>query len=87
MRGGIALAAIALLVVTLGVLVGVRGSWLGLKLGPKDGHDLPPIDLERVAVGDLAPDFSLRALTGEVLTLSQFRRQKNVVLVFYRGHW
>jgi cytochrome oxidase Cu insertion factor (SCO1/SenC/PrrC family) len=57
------------------------------KLGPKDGHDLPPTDAERVAVGDAAPDFSLRTLSGEVLTLSDLRGQENVVLVFYRGHW
>ena len=26
-------------------------------LGPVDGHDLPGTDLERVAAGDMAPDF------------------------------
>jgi hypothetical protein len=56
-------------------------------LGPKDGHDLPPTDLERVTVGTLAPDFSLPDLGGEVFTLSSLRGEKNVVLVFYRGHW
>ena len=56
-------------------------------LGPKDGHDLPPTDLERVAVGTMAPDFSLRTLDGEILTLSDFRGAKDVVLVVYRGHW
>ena len=34
-----------------------------------------------------APDFSLLAYSGDVLTLSDFRGQKNVVLAFYRGHW
>ena len=28
-------------------------------LGPRDGQDLPATDLERVAVGTTAPDFSL----------------------------
>lgn len=56
-------------------------------LGPRDGQELPPTDLERVAVGTMAPDFSLRTITGETLTLSAFRGVKNVVLVFYRGHW
>lgn len=56
-------------------------------LGPVDGHDLPATDLERVAVGDLAPDFSLETLSGDTLTLSGFRGQQNVLLVFYRGHW
>ena len=58
-----------------------------LRLGPTDGHDLPPTDLERVALGTVAPDFSLRTLDGDPLTLSSFRGQKNVILVFYRGHW
>jgi len=56
-------------------------------LGPKDGLDLGPIDLDRVQVGDPAPDFSLTSLAGPVVTLSDFRSEQNVVLVFYRGHW
>lgn len=56
-------------------------------LGPVDGHDLPGSDLDRVRVGDPAPDFSLRSLAGPAVTLSDFRGEKNVVLVFYRGHW
>jgi hypothetical protein len=58
-----------------------------LTLGPKDGSDLSPTDLERVAVGSVAPDFSLRTLAGDTLTLSDFRGKKDVILVFYRGHW
>lgn len=56
-------------------------------LGPVDGHDLPPSDLDRVQVGDTAPDFTLVSLAGPPVTLSDFRGEKNVVLVFYRGHW
>jgi peroxiredoxin (alkyl hydroperoxide reductase subunit C) len=56
-------------------------------LGPKDGPTDPPSDLDRVKVGDLAPDFTLEALDGRVVTLSSYRGHKNVVLVFYRGHW
>jgi peroxiredoxin len=40
-----------------------------------------------VAVGSVAPDFSLRTLAGDTLTLSDFRGKKDVILVFYRGHW
>ncbi len=58
-----------------------------VQLGPADGYDLPPTALDRVAVGDMAPDFSLRALSGDVIRLSELRGDKNVVLVFYRGHW
>jgi len=56
-------------------------------LGPVDGRDLPATDLERVRVGDVAPDFSLASLAGPVVTLSEYRGQRNVVLVFYRGWW
>lgn len=56
-------------------------------LGPHDGHELPAVDLERVSVGDVAPDFTLESFQGGTVTLSDFRGRKNVLLVFYRGHW
>lgn len=56
-------------------------------LGPADGRDLPPADLERVKIGAPAPDFTLQDMDGRRVTLSQFRSQKKVVLVFYRGYW
>jgi len=56
-------------------------------LGPRDGLHLPAKDLERVAVGMEAPDFSLRTLAGDTVTLSDYRGSKDVILVFYRGHW
>lgn len=56
-------------------------------LGPADGFDLPPTDLERVAVGDAAPLFTLESYHGEPVSLEDYRGEKNVVLVFYRGHW
>ncbi len=56
-------------------------------LGPVDGRDLPPLDTGRVAVGTIAPGFTLEAKDGGTVSLSQFRSSKIVVLVFYRGHW
>lgn len=56
-------------------------------LGPADGHDLPPADTGRVQVGDEAPDFSLVSYAGDIVTLSQYRGSRDVVLVFYRGSW
>lgn len=56
-------------------------------LGPKDGGDLPPTHLDRVRLGDSAPDFTLESETGVPITLSDFRGHANVVLVFYRGRW
>lgn len=36
---------------------------------------------------NLAPDFTLPSAAGGVVTLSQFRGNKSVVLVFYRAYW
>ena len=57
------------------------------KLGPIDGEGLAATDLDRVKIGDAAPDFTLESEKGHPVTLSQFRGKKNVILVFYRGHW
>ena len=62
-------------------------SFAHAQLGPKDGENLKPADLERVKVGDVAPDFALENMDGKRISLSEFRGKKNVVLVFYRGHW
>ncbi len=76
----------------LGLAVALTvGTWLVMgsepRLGPHDGLDLLGIDTGRVAVGDVAPDFSLMTYAGTVTTLSDYRGEKNVVLVFYRGYW
>jgi len=57
------------------------------QLGPKDGAHLKPTDIQRVKAGDRAPDFILEDIDGKKISLSDFRGKKNVVLVFYRGHW
>ncbi|WP_411282449.1 peroxiredoxin family protein [Gemmatimonas sp.] len=56
-------------------------------LGPVDGKAMEPTDIERVAVGGMAPDFTLAKFGGGTTTLSSMRSKKNVVLVFYRGYW
>lgn len=58
-----------------------------VQLGPHDGLELPPVDPERVAVGDVAPDFTVRAHEGNTITLSDYRSSRDILLVFYRGHW
>jgi AhpC/TSA family len=40
-----------------------------------------------VAVGQPVPDFTLPDAAGRPVTLSDYRGQKPVVLVFYRGYW
>ncbi len=47
---------------------------------------LPASDLNRIQVGQVAPDFTLQDAEGRSMSLSDFRG-KNVVLVFYRGYW
>lgn len=58
-----------------------------IKLGPQDGAALPPADLQRVKVGEAAPDFVLEDQDGKPVQLSAYRGKKSVVLVFYRGYW
>jgi cytochrome oxidase Cu insertion factor (SCO1/SenC/PrrC family) len=65
----------------------IAAAQVAAPLGPKDGAGLPPTDLARVAVGRPAPDFTLESKDGGTVTLSSFRGRKDVVLVFYRGHW
>lgn len=57
------------------------------QLGPRDGSDMPPTDLERVRVGSPAPDFTLGSKDRNPVALSGFAGKKNVLLVFYRGYW
>ncbi|NWF93761.1 MAG: peroxiredoxin [Syntrophaceae bacterium] len=49
---------------------------------------LKPIDsVLKVKVGDRAPDFTLPAISGEKVSLSQYRGKKNVVLSFVPAAW
>ena len=66
---------------------GTLGAQAAPRLGPVDGKDLPPTEIERVALGAMAPDFTLAKFGGGTTTLSSLRGKKNVVLVFYRGYW
>jgi cytochrome oxidase Cu insertion factor (SCO1/SenC/PrrC family) len=52
------------------------------QLGPKDGTDLSPRDLQRIKVGQPAPDFNLEDMNGKNITLSDFHGKKTVVLGF-----
>jgi cytochrome oxidase Cu insertion factor (SCO1/SenC/PrrC family) len=57
------------------------------QLGPKDTGTFKPTELDRVKVGDTAPDFTLEDADGNQISLSDYRGKKSVVLVFYRGYW
>jgi hypothetical protein len=52
-----------------------------------DPNTLPPVSWERVAVGDVAPDFTLPAHDARTITLSDYHGSRDILLVFYRGHW
>jgi len=78
-------ALLAILLVLLLPVAEVSGQ--NPRLGPRDSVKLPPTDTGRVHVGMAAPDFTLETLRGPPITLSQFRGTRNVILVFYRGHW
>lgn len=39
------------------------------------------------AIGSEAPELSLPSATGEEVSLSQFRGEAPVVLIFFRGGW
>ena len=57
------------------------------QLDPKDGSSLSATDLDRIKIGQPAPDFTLEDSDGKAISLSDFRDKKSVVLVFYRGYW
>jgi peroxiredoxin (alkyl hydroperoxide reductase subunit C) len=49
---------------------------------------LKPVDsILKVKVGDLAPDFTLPSVSGDDVTLSQYRGKKHVVISFVPAAW
>ncbi len=69
------------------VLAGLMSAAAVAQLGPKEPTTQPATDLNRVKVGQPAPDFTLEDSDGKALSLADFRAKKSVVLVFYRGYW
>ena len=50
--------------------------------------NLKPMDsFPKVKTGQMAPDFTLPAISGQKITLSQYRGKKNVVLSFVPAAW
>jgi peroxiredoxin (alkyl hydroperoxide reductase subunit C) len=47
----------------------------------------PKDSVLKVKVGSMAPDFTLKAVSGEKVSLKQFRGKKNVVLSFVPAAW
>ncbi len=71
-----------------GLITGLlTASPLFAQLGPKDSISGSATELDRIKVGQAAPDFALENVEGKTINLSDFRGKKAVVLVFYRGYW
>ncbi len=71
------------IIVTLFLHAAVAGSQTVFNPGKLKAKD----SATHLKVGDMAPDFSLPAVAGGVVSLSQFRGEKNVVLSFVPAAW
>jgi cytochrome oxidase Cu insertion factor (SCO1/SenC/PrrC family) len=63
-----------------GVLL-IGGSWFNF-VGAR-----VPVASTALRVGERAPDFTLTDAAGRPASLADYRGQKPVVLIFYRGYW
>ena len=71
----------AWLVLGLSVIVLAAGAWFNFVTARIP--DTPTA----LRVGERPPDFTLPDAGGRAVRLADYRGQKPVVLVFYRGHW
>ena len=69
-----------------GAITLLIGSIACAKLSSSSPGDLKPRD-SPVAVGEIAPDFTLDDQNNQKVTLSSARGGMPTVLVFYRGYW
>jgi peroxiredoxin len=59
-----------------------------LAKGMYDSGELKPIDSElKVRVGEQAPDFTLKSVSGKMVTLSLYRDKSNVIIFFIPEAW
>lgn len=87
MRSSIVMLVFGLLI-CLDVGASASGGGEGLPAAIYDPGQLKPIDSTlKVTVGDPAPDFTLPSLSGQSVTLSQFRGRKHVVISFVPAAW
>jgi peroxiredoxin (alkyl hydroperoxide reductase subunit C) len=70
------------------MLAPVFGASAAFKDNIYNPGQLKPVDSKlKVKVGELAPDFTLPAVSGDRITLSQYRGKKNVMLSFVPAAW
>ena len=65
----------------LSCLLLIGGGWFNL-VGAR-----VPVTPTALRVGARPPDFTLADASGRAVSLAEYRGQKPVVLVFYRGYW
>jgi peroxiredoxin (alkyl hydroperoxide reductase subunit C) len=82
---GLNLAVILIIIPSLSSAFGTSAAF---KDNIYDPGKLKPIDSRlKVKVGDPAPDFTLPAVSGEKITLSQYKGKKNVMISFVPAAW
>ena len=82
---GLNLAVILIMIPSLSSAFGTSAAF---KDNIYDPGKLKPIDSQlKVKVGDPAPDFTLPAVGGKKITLSQYKGKKNVVISFVPATW
>jgi peroxiredoxin len=81
----IALGIIWITLVNTTTAFGISEAYKGNIYNP--GLLTPTDSILKVKVGEYAPDFSLPAVSGERVTLSQYRGKKSVVLSFVPAAW
>ena len=87
MKSFIAVCMAAGLMVVL-LTTSVFGASAAFKDNIYNPGQLKPIDSKlKVKIGDQAPDFTLPSVSGEKVTLSQYRGEKNVVISFVPAAW
>lgn len=64
----------------------ILAALLAVSLPAAAAEDAPAEEIGP-AVGTEAPGFTLEALDGRTVSLSDFRGESPIVLVFFRGEW
>ncbi|SHO48678.1 peroxiredoxin [Desulfopila aestuarii] len=82
------IALIALLLLMLPAGAGATATAKSFTSLIYDPGKLKPIDSTlKIAPGDKAPDFTLRSVKGDTVTLSSYRHKQNVVISFVPAAW
>ena len=87
MKNRLLISTITFLIVCLSITAAYSASE-AFKENIYNPGQLKPIDSTlKVKVGDIAPDFTLPAVSGDEVTLSQYRGKKHVVISFVPAAW